>query len=62
MSRGELVNALLEIVENDPPTAPAIEVGRRLVRCQRCERFRDGRCQKHSWKDWLARLTKSREG
>ncbi len=58
MRRGEVVNALLEIVENDPSTAPAIEVGRRLVRCQRCERFRDGRCGKYSWADWLARLTK----
>ncbi len=53
-----VVNALLEIIENDPPTAPAIEVGRRLARCQRCEHFRGGRCGRRSWAEWLARLTR----
>ena len=57
----EVVNALMEIIANDPPTASAIEVGRRLVHCQRCERFRNGRCGKYSWRDWLARLTEPEE-
>jgi hypothetical protein len=59
MSEGEVVvNALLEIISNDPLTAPASEVGRRLARCQRCEHFRDGCCGRRSWSEWLARLTR----